>query len=69
MTQGEKRKATVLRPDIEQLTERVFNGVAEITGVCRVEADGYCEHGHASWLLVLGMTEQEEFNEALNKSD
>lgn len=27
----------------------------EATDGCWVEADGYCSHGHPSWLLVLGM--------------
>lgn len=51
---GEKHKATEPRPDLDQLEEWSNDGVAEATDGCRVEPDGRCEHGHASWLLVLG---------------
>ena len=50
-----RRRATTPRPDIEQLTEWVVDGMAEATDGCRVEPDGHCEHGHASWLLELEM--------------
>jgi len=32
----------------------VFEGVARATDGCEVEPDGTCEHGHGSWLLLLG---------------
>lgn len=27
----------------------------QATDGCQVEPDGYCEHGHVSWLLYLGL--------------
>jgi hypothetical protein len=51
---GERHKATTPRPNIEQLQEWVEDAIAEATDGCRIEPDGYCEHGHASWLIVLG---------------
>jgi len=41
-------------PTIEQLMEWSDDGVAEATDGCRVEPDGYCEHGCPSWLIELG---------------
>jgi hypothetical protein len=54
-TKGAKHKATTTVPDIEQLTRWTFDGIGEATDGCQVEPDGRCEHGHASWLLRLGM--------------
>lgn len=51
---GERHKATESRPTMEQLEEWVGDGIAEATDGCRVEPDGFCEHGHNSWLVVLG---------------
>ena len=51
---GEKHKATEPKPTMEQMFEWVGDGVAEATDGCRVEPDGICEHGHSSWLMVLG---------------
>ncbi len=42
-------------PDMDTLEEWVFDSVCEATDGCTVEHDGTCEHGHPSWLLVLGM--------------
>lgn len=42
-------------PDEEQLEEWVMDSVVEATDGCNVEPDGYCEHGHVSWLVYLGM--------------
>jgi hypothetical protein len=53
-SKGEKHKATEPRPTMEQLEEWICDGVAEATDGCRVEPDGTCEHGHSSWLMVLG---------------
>ena len=53
--QGEKHKATTKVPGMKTLEHYVFDGVAKATDGCRVEPDGHCEHGHASWLLVLGL--------------
>jgi hypothetical protein len=52
--QGERHKATKKRPSMATLEQYVFDGVARATDGCRVEPDGHCEHGHASWLMVLG---------------
>ena len=35
--------------------EYMADGTAEATDGCLVEPDGLCDHGHASWLLYLGM--------------
>ena len=52
--QGEKHIATRKRPSLKTLERWVFDGVAQATDGCRVEPDGTCQHGHSSWLLVLG---------------
>ena len=46
---------TTERPDVETLTEWVYDGVAEATDGCTVEPDGMCPHGHPSWLLRMGL--------------
>lgn len=51
---GQKHKATESKPSIKRMERWVFDGVAEATDGCTVEPDGVCEHGHSSWLLVLG---------------
>jgi hypothetical protein len=43
------------RPDYDQLAAWMQDGEAETTDGCIVEPDGTCEHGHHSWLRVLGM--------------
>jgi hypothetical protein len=53
-SKGEKHIAVTSRPDMETLEEWVSDGIAEATDGCRVEPDGVCEHGHSSWLRVLG---------------
>jgi hypothetical protein len=50
----EKHKPTDPRPTMEMLNYMVFDGVAQATDGCNVEPDGTCEHGHESWLMVLG---------------
>ena len=52
---GEQHVATEPRPSLDQLMAWTDEGGAEATDGCWVEPDGYCEHGHASWLIVLGM--------------
>ena len=42
-------------PTLEQLEEWAMDSVCEATDGCEVEPDGRCEHGHRSWLLVMGM--------------
>lgn len=47
---------TVPPPSIEELIAWEFeDGGCEATDGCWVEPDGMCEHGHPSWLLVLGL--------------
>jgi hypothetical protein len=53
--QGEKHRATESRPDMDELEEMMSEGVDRATDGCDVEPDGVCEHGHSSWLLVLGL--------------
>lgn len=48
-------KPTTKKPTQRQITEWYWEGIAEATDGCRVEPDGTCEHGHPSWMLVLGM--------------
>lgn len=52
---GERHIATESSPTIEQMEEWMSDGIAEATDGCRVEPDGHCEHGHSSWMLVLGL--------------
>jgi hypothetical protein len=42
-------------PDRERLQEWESEGGGEALDGCWVEPDGYCEHGHPSWLLALGL--------------
>lgn len=46
---------TTPTPTDEQLERWMEDGVAEATDGCTVEPDGYCPHGHPSWLLRLRM--------------
>ncbi len=47
---------TVEAPDIEHLMLLARDGVTEATDGCTVGIeDDYCEHGHPSWLLYLGL--------------
>lgn len=48
-------KPTDPPPDQDQLEEWVMDSVVEATDGCDVEPDGVCPHGHASWLLYLGL--------------
>ena len=50
-----RHKATVPVPSMDELQEYVYDSVCETTDGCMVEPDGYCEHGHMSWLLRLGL--------------
>ena len=52
---GEKHVATGKRPSLRTMNKWVSDGVAKASDGCRVEPDGHCDHGHASWLLVLGL--------------
>lgn len=46
---------TVEEPDLDSIEAWVFDGVAEATDGCEVEADGYCPDGHPSWLVAWGL--------------
>ncbi len=52
--QGEKHLALGKRPSLATMERWISDGIAKATDSCRVEPDGHCEHGHSSWLLVLG---------------
>jgi len=52
---GLKHKPTMKMPSIEELERQSFDGVCEATDGCQVEPDGRCPHGHASWMLVIGI--------------
>ena len=54
---GERHKAVTPAHNMETLASWTFDeAMPEATDGCIVEPDGYCEHGHASWLLRLGLT-------------
>lgn len=40
-------------PDIDTLVEWLADGVCRAPDECLVAPDGWCEHGIASWKLVL----------------
>jgi hypothetical protein len=55
-SKGERHMATVPRPSEDELAEWVFDMEnAQATDGCDVESDGICEHGHQSWMLVMGL--------------
>ena len=51
----DKRTIKYTKPDIEQLQMWDEEGGCETPDGCWVEPDGTCEHGHKSWLLIMGM--------------
>ena len=53
--QGERHCATTKRPSIATMERWNYDGIARATDGCRIEPDGVCEHGHSSWMLVLGV--------------
>jgi hypothetical protein len=44
-------------PDPDTLDEWIADGVCRAPDECLVAPDGVCEHGLASWFLVLGAIE------------
>lgn len=42
-------------PTDEEIEEWVLDSVCEATDGCEIEHDNFCEHGHASWLMYLGL--------------
>jgi len=51
---GEKHKIITNKPTVETMEKWARLGYAKATDGCRVEEDGICEHGHTSWIRVLG---------------
>lgn len=49
------KKPETATPDIYQLLRWEMEGGCEATDGCWVEPDGWCPHGHVSWLVYLGM--------------
>jgi hypothetical protein len=47
-------------PDADTLAEWVAAGVCRCPDECLVDPDGWCEHGLASWALVLAAQERED---------
>ncbi len=45
---------TTKRPTVERLKKWMRECYSCTTDGCRVEPDGWCMHGHPSWLLYLG---------------
>ena len=43
-------------PSIDTMTGWSDRAGCEATDGCWVETDGWCEHGHVSWLIYLGLT-------------
>lgn len=43
------------RPTWRDVQEWTFDSICEATDGCTVEPDGKCEHGHLSWMRVLGI--------------
>jgi hypothetical protein len=41
-------------PDEETLAEWIDDGVCRCPDECLVEPEGWCDHGLASWWLILG---------------
>ena len=52
---GERHKVVGKRPSIKTMERWSSDGVAKATDGCRVKPDGVCEHGHSSWMLVVGV--------------
>ena len=52
---GEHHVAIEQEPSSEQLMEWESDGGCQATDGCWVEPDGVCEHGHESWMLMLGV--------------
>ena len=51
----DKRTIKYTKPDIEQLEIWSEEGGCETPDGCWVEPVGICEHGHKSWLLIMGL--------------
>lgn len=49
------RPTTTKRPSVRTLERWEWDSTGRATDGCTVEPDGVCEHGHHSWLIVLGL--------------
>ena len=47
-------------PDVDELAEWIADGVCRCPDECLVSPDGWCEHGLASWALILTALEAED---------
>lgn len=52
---GIRHRATKKAPSMATLERQSSNGIVAATDGCKVEPDGVCSHGHASWLLAMGL--------------
>lgn len=56
MTKQDSPERRAHKVPSEKVMEKwLSDGVARAKDGCRVEPDGYCEHGSPSWFLVLGL--------------
>ena len=52
---GQYPTPTVKEPSVDELYSMMVGMIdSETTDGCIAELDGVCEHGHPSWLVVLG---------------
>lgn len=42
-------------PSVATMERWLNDGIARATDGCKVEPDGYCQHGKPSWLIRLGL--------------
>jgi hypothetical protein len=49
-------------PDVDELAEWVADGVCRCPDRCLVAPDAWCEHGLASWWLILEALDEEARN-------
>lgn len=49
------KRPTAKRPTLRRIEQWDAAGYCRATDGCRVEPDGWCSHGHVSWLLYLGL--------------
>ncbi len=55
-SRGERHKATTKRPTLATMERWVSKGLGKATDGCGgIELDSECEHGHQSWVRVLGL--------------
>jgi hypothetical protein len=52
---GQYPTSTAKEPSVDELYSMMVGMIdTETTDGCTAEPDGVCEHGHPSWLIVLG---------------